>query len=184
VLFRSGWRRGWLWLVFGTYLAASAHYMARLAGMAASTSATLALAEALAFGAAALAPLALWAGWRPRAALLAALAALLYAGFSLAQPSIATFFVIWDLGLGSILPPALHSVALAALVYAVATAVTQPSLRLPALGLGLVALGGLRLDYTYYSLLAAAGFLLLAWGRHVVAEPRAKPTLARLEEPA
>ncbi|MBI3952990.1 MAG: hypothetical protein HY330_00585 [Chloroflexi bacterium] len=176
-----GWRRGWLWLVYGAYLAASAHFLARLAGAAGGTGATLTIAEALAVAAALAAPLALRAGWQPRAALVAGLVAVLYAGFALAQPSIARFFVIWDFGFGGALGPALHSLALAGLVYAVAAALSTPALRLPALGLWVVALGGLRLDYTYFGLLAAAGFVLLAAGPRPPEEELAAPRPARAE---
>lgn len=179
-----GWRRGWLWLVYGVYLAASAHYLARLAGAAEGTGTSLALAEALAAAAALSAPWALGVGWQPRAAALAALAAVLYTGFMLSQPSIAAFFAIWDMGFGSAIPGALRGLALAGLAYAVVAGLARPGLRLAALGLGLVTLGGLRLDYTYFGLLAAAGFLLLAAGPFPAGERAPAPGLTRGQEAA
>ncbi len=157
-----GWKKAWLAAICAAYLAGATNYLARLAAASDATSISLAAGEAFAVAAALAAPWALGARWDWRAAAAGAVVAMLYMGFAVAHPAIARFFVIWDSGFGSAAPPALQAAAMAALVYTVTALLLRRERLLAVAGLTLVALGGLKLDYTYYSLLAVAGFVLLA----------------------
>jgi hypothetical protein len=157
-----GWRRVWLAGISATYVAAATHYLLRIAGAAGGTDVSLALAEAGAVAVALASPWALSAGWSRTAAIAGGAVALLYTGFSVAHPDIAKYFVIWDSGFGSWAPAGIHAVALFALTYAVVSGLKRRETVLAATGLLLVALGSVKLDYTYYSLIAMSGFLLLA----------------------
>lgn len=152
-----GWRRWWLLGVMAAYLAATVHFFARLTGSSTTMSGGLVIAEAVALVAATVAPAVWRVGWRPRMAALAFAVAMLWGGFAASQPHIARFFVIWDLGLSSPLPWWTFAIALAGLVYGVGAARRHQS----ALGFAIVALAGLRLDYTYFALLALVGFAVI-----------------------
>ncbi|MDP3063290.1 MAG: hypothetical protein Q8O40_08795 [Chloroflexota bacterium] len=150
-----------------TYGAALLHYTAGIApavgapGWGRGTS--LALAEALLL---LMGPAVLWTlrpSWRPRAALAAAAIAAIYLALATVRPWIASALAIWDFGFTSFLPAYIYALALWALVYAV-LALAREGQRgaLASTALALVALGGLRLDYAHYSILALVGMLLLA----------------------
>jgi len=162
-------RRGLLPLtVLGVaYCAALLHYAAAIAplvgGPAWGRGTSLAVAEALLL---LTGPAVLWTlrpSWRPRAALAATAIAVTYLALATARPWIASALVIWDFGFSSYLPSFVYALGLGTLVYAV-LALARDGRRgaLASMGLALVALGGLRLDYVHYSVLAVVGMLLLA----------------------
>jgi hypothetical protein len=176
----KGWRRLWLAAAAATYVAGAAHYIARLAAADAVTSSTLMASEAFALGVALLAPWALNASWDRRAAFAAGGVAVMYLGFAVAHPEIAKYLVIWDTGFGSSAPAALHAVALLTLTYAAAALLLKRENILAATGLLLVGLGGLKLDYTYYSLIAVTGFILLVISPRPVGADLQRAGIARL----
>ena len=85
-------------------------------------------------------------------------------GFWFFRPHLASALTQWTVDFASFLPPWLYLLGLAGFLYtAMALARSNNTrLRFAAWGLTLVALGGLRWDYTYFSGLGLLGFLLLA----------------------
>ena len=88
----------------------------------------------------------------------------LLGGFWFFRPHLASALTQWTVDFASFLPPWIYLLGLAGFLYtAMALARSNNTrLRFAAWGLTLVALGGLRWDYTYYSGLGLVGFLLLA----------------------
>ncbi len=88
----------------------------------------------------------------------------LLGGFWFARPWLASALTQWTVDFATFLPPWLYLLGLAGFLYTVlglaSSGKVQP--RFVAWGLTLVALGGLRWDYTYFSGLGLLGFLLLA----------------------
>ena len=91
----------------------------------------------------------------------------LLGGFWFARPHLASALTQWTVDFATFLPPWLYLLGLAGFLYTVlglaSSGKVQP--RFVAWGLTLVALGGLRWDYTYFSGLGLLGFLLLAQSR-------------------
>ena len=180
-------RRAWLLAFPAVYMLAGLHFAARTANAGGVVAWTLTLAEVAAVCAAISAPFALSARGNPFApftrarkfAIVAATgAALFYAAFAYFEPTIAKFFVLWDSGFASSVPWPAQAVAIWALIYAVVAALPRPV----GVGLLLIALAGIRLEYTYFSLLALAGFALAALSESFVAHTSfAAP---RQEEPS
>ncbi len=152
-----------LLLVFA-YGAASYHFAGRAALLALvlpGGNAAFALAEALVL----LLPVTLlYAGrlrWHVPAAGLATGLSMLYGGMALAKPKIASAIVMWDIGLSSYLPAVVYVAAVWLLVYTVVLLLSREATQLAGVGLALLALGGLRFDYAYFSLLSLSGLLLV-----------------------
>jgi hypothetical protein len=155
---------------------AGLHFAARTANAGGAAAWMLTLAEVGAVAAAISAPFALSARGNPFApltrarkfAIVAATgAALFYTAFAYFEPTIAKFFVMWDSGFASSVPWTAQAIAIWTLVYAIISALPRPA----AVGLLLIALAGVRLEYTYFSLLALAGFALAALSESLVARP-------------
>jgi hypothetical protein len=160
---RQGWRGALLLLVLAAYASAGLHFATRTAGAGNATAWLLTIAETAAVLSALLVPFALSAGTvspvhRRLAVAAATGAALFYMAFAFFEPTIAGFFVMWGSGFASSVPWPVQAVALWAIVYAVVSGLPGTA----AIGFLLVALAGIRLEYTYFSLLALAGFTLLA----------------------
>jgi len=88
----------------------------------------------------------------------------LLGGFWIARPHLASALTQWTVDFATFLPPWLYLLGLASYVYTL-MALARSGVaagRLAAWGLTLIALGGLRWDYTYFSGLGFLGFLLLA----------------------
>jgi len=122
------------------------------------------LAEALAV----LVALMVYFVYRPapsrRALVVALIATVLLGGLWIARPHLASAFAQWTVDFATWLPPWLYLLGLACFLYtAIALArSSEARSRFAAWGLILIALGGLRWDYTYFSGLGLLGFLLLA----------------------
>lgn len=182
-------RRRWLvWHLLLIYALLYGHYLLRSAGVPALAPQLAGMAEGLI----ALVPaLALWVlrpGPRRRAALAAAMVALPAGGFYAAQPDMWAAFGMWNLGLTSWLPGWVYVAALALFVYTVVAAATRPRADLAALGLAIAALGGMRVDDTYFNLLALTGLLLAfqpaAAATNVAATPEASSARAAEQDGA
>ncbi len=103
-----------------------------------------------------------WPGWQPRAAALALAAVALFSGLVAFQRPVASAMAMWNFSFSLFLPLPLYAAALGSYAYAVLGLWSRGGAgRHKALGLLLIALGGLKLDYTYYQLLAVVGFLAL-----------------------
>lgn len=130
-------------------------------------------AEALAVAAGAAAPLLYRPPWQPR---LAAVAAMIAGGFfalAWARPWILATMVMWNTGFSLWLPYSLYAVALGLYVYTVLALLGQGhEARRAAYGLLLLALGGLKLDYSPYALMALIGYVNLAWPPALERAPR------------
>jgi len=89
---------------------------------------------------------------------------MLLGGFWLARPHLASALTQRTVDLAAFLPPWLYLLGLAGFVYTTMALAgsNDAASRFAAWGLTLVALGGLRWDYTYLSGLGLVGFLLLA----------------------
>ena len=96
-----------------------------------------------------------------RALAAGAIAAIVYLGVALRMPWAASALAIWDFGFTSALPPYWYAVALGVLVYAIVTLIGSKQWAPAGAGLALMALGGLRVDYGYYTLLIMCGALLV-----------------------
>lgn len=180
-------RRAWLFAFPVVYMLAGLHFAARTANAGGAAAWMLTVAELVAVGAAVSAPFALSARGNPFApftvarklAIVAATgAALFYTAFAYFEPTIAKFFVLWDSGFASSVPWPAQAVAIWALIYAVVAALPRPA----AVGLLVIALAGVRLEYTYFSLLALAGFALAALSDSFVA--RSSSTALRQDDPS
>jgi hypothetical protein len=88
----------------------------------------------------------------------------LLGGFWFFRPHLASALTQWTVDFASFLPPWLYVLGLAGFLYAVMALARSNNARLrsAAWGLMLIALGGLRWDYTYFTGLGLLGFLLLA----------------------
>lgn len=178
------WQRAWMSLFTVAYVAAGLQFATRSAGAGEATAWLLTVAESAAVAAALSSPLvfnklrrpsetATARGLHSLAVAAATGAALFYTAFALFEPTIAKYFVMWDSGFASATPWPVQAVAIWALVYAVTSALPRQA----AVGLLLVALAGIRLEYTYFSLLALTGFALLTASARDFAT--AVPALAR-----
>lgn len=148
------------------YLAGFYHYLAR-AGDAQGFpfpggGVSLALAESLALLVSPALLLAFRPGWRPRAAVVATGVALLYGAATLAQPWMVATLLIWDFSFTSFLPSFIYALGLWLVAYTLVAFLRRPGGERVGLGLALMALGGLRLENSYFTLLALAGILLVA----------------------
>ncbi len=88
----------------------------------------------------------------------------LLGGFWIVRPWLASALTQWTVDFATFLPPWLYLLGLACYVYTL-IALARSGMaagRLAAWGLTLIALGGLRWDFTYFSGLGLLGFLLLA----------------------
>jgi hypothetical protein len=136
------------------------------------------VAEGLAVGV----PLLVYLAYRPgghRGAALAALAAAICFGAAqLARPWLVWTLAQWTVGFTGFLPRWLYLPAL--LLFAYTALSLRHTHRLWTWGLILVALGGLRWDYTYLGGLSLFGFLLLAvsWEDLAPGDPLQTPTLS------
>lgn len=118
------------------------------------------LGEALAVAAAIALPWAYRPSWQPRMALLAAGAGAAFLALGWGRSWLLGTMLMWNWGFSLWLPLPLYAVALATFLYTVlALLASRPSAPLVPMGLLLVGLGGLKLDYTPYMLLALIGFL-------------------------
>jgi len=88
----------------------------------------------------------------------------LLCAFWIVRPWLASALTQWTVDVATFLPPWLYLLGLAGFLYTVfGLALSgEIQLRFAAWGLTLVALGGLRWDYTYFSGLGLVGFFLLA----------------------
>ncbi len=126
---------------------------------------TVAVAEGLAVGAA----LVVLPAYRPpasrRAFLVATLGGALLVGMALGRPWLPSAFAIWNFAFTLFLPFWLYVIALWLYLYTLAAcwASGQPIHREVALGLALVALGGLRADFSYTQRLALLGLWQLGY---------------------
>ncbi|MBI2886428.1 MAG: hypothetical protein HYY02_04390 [Chloroflexi bacterium] len=134
-----------------------------LSGLPHSTGAYL-LAEALAVGGALAAPLFFRPGWRPRVALAAGGPALAFLVISLSRPWLLATLVMWNTGFTLWLPAPLYAAGLGLYLYTIlALAWQSPQARRTAIALALLALGGLKPDYSPYALMLLLGYVNLAW---------------------
>ena len=126
---------------------------------------TSAIAEGLAVGAA----LLVLPVYRPpashRALLVATLGGALLVGMALGRPWLPSAFAIWNFAFTLFLPFWLYVLALWLYLYTLAAcwASGEPVYRAIALGLALVALGGLRADFSYMQRLALLGLWQLVY---------------------
>lgn len=148
------------------YGAAHYHYMSR-SGAALGIAlprgtGAFAAAEGLALTVAPLALFAFRPGLRVGAAAAATAVTALAGGFYWSSPWMASALAIFDVAFTLYLPIYLYFAALWTAIYAVISLFAQPGARLAAIGLALMSLSGLKLDYLNYSLQGLTGFLLLA----------------------
>jgi len=152
-------------LVLVTYVVVDVSYLSQTMGVPESSPGfgwMFFLGETLAVLVAVCAAPAEWPGWQPRAAALALVAVALFSGLVAFQRPIASAMAMWNFSFSLFLPLPLYAAALGSYAYAVLGLWSRGGLaRQKALGLLLIALGGLKLDYTYYQLLAVVGFLAL-----------------------
>ncbi len=73
--------------------------------------------------------------------------------------------MIWSVALTGYLPAPIYILAFGLWLYTFTSLIKYNDARRRALGLALIALGGLRWDVSYYALLALIGFLLLSVGK-------------------
>ncbi len=152
-------------VLLALYIAAFYHYLGRASAVLGSplpgASVSLLVAEAMtAFLAPALL-LAVAPRRRVRALVAGAIAAIVYLGIALRMPWAASALAIWDFGFTSALPSYWYAGALGVLAYAVVTLMGSKQWAPAGAGLALMALGGLRVDYGYYTLLIMCGALLV-----------------------
>jgi hypothetical protein len=119
-------------------------------------------AEAAAVGTALVLPWALRPPWHRRHLLLGGLLGLGLVAALAVRPWVVATMAMWTVAFSLFLPGALHAAALAS-VAATTWALLEgsPAARRTGLGLLLVGLAGLRLDFTYAALLTLAGTLVL-----------------------
>lgn len=137
-------------------------------------------AEALAVAAAIAMPLVYRPPWRPGIAALAAGMGGTFLVLAWARPWILATMVMWNFGFSLWLPLPLYALALGLCSYTIAAlaGLESPAPRV-AFGLLLVSLGGLKLDYSPYALLALIGFLTLA-GPSAAQKPAPAGQIGRL----
>ena len=121
-----------------------------------------ALSELFAVLAAALAPLALRPRFAWRALVVGAVGASLLTGLWLSVSWLPATLMIWSVAFTGYLPMPVYVLALGFFLYALVALALPDGARDLAWGLALMALGGLRWDVLYYTLLALYGFLLLS----------------------
>lgn len=121
-----------------------------------------ALSELFATLAAALTPLALRPRFDWRALAVGVGGASLLAGLWFGVPWLPATLMIWSVAFTGYLPMPVYVLALGLFLYALVALALDHDARRLAWGLALIALGGLRWDVPYYTLLALLGFLLLS----------------------
>ncbi len=122
----------------------------------------LALAELFAVLAAVGAPFVLNVHFDWRAAMVAVIGAIVLSGLWLGVAWLPPTIMIWTLAFTGYLSPPVYVLAFGVFLYTFTSLVLRSETRRFALGWSMIALGGLRWDYPYYTLLALMGFLLLA----------------------
>lgn len=160
-------RERWLAVAFlAPYAAVSYYYLAQPAtGYGAAPPLALQTyfaAEALAVGAAIALPILIRARWNGRTALaVALLSALLLLGRA-GRPWLLATVAMWNFAFSMYLPAVAYAIAFGAYAYGLVALWREGSDgRRRAHGLVLILLAGLKLDYSYFGLLALAGYLLL-----------------------
>jgi hypothetical protein len=112
-----------------------------------------------------LSALAAWLALRPRrdrvALWAAALGMLALGGLWIGVPWLPRTLMIWSVAMTGFLPGVVYVLALGIWLAAFAALIRHRASRQTALGMALVALGGLRWDFSYYVLLSVTGMLLL-----------------------
>lgn len=156
-----------LTVTLAAYLAAYYYFLARTAsafGLSPGKAATAAaVAEALFLAVAPLATLAVRPSWNRQAfTAAAAVTGVLIALQVKVGPWLLSTLAMWNFGLSAFLPLTAYVAAAGLYVYAVLALLAQRATAPLAIGLGLVAFAGLKLDYTYFNLLGTLGFLLMA----------------------
>jgi len=103
---------------------------------------------------------------RPRrewiAALVGIIGAILLAGLWFSVQWLPPTLMIWSVALTGYLPAPIYILAFGLWLYTFTSLMKRENTRRQALGLALIALGGLRWDLSYYALLVLLGFLLLS----------------------
>lgn len=149
------------------YAAAAYHYLSRAGGSIGlslgGTTEALTVAEALAVAVAPVAFFALRPGRNARAAVIATILTIVLAGAYARGAWMVSALAIWDLGFTGFLPPFVYLLAFWLFLYTTVALFHQRSREQQALGLALIALAGIKLDYSYFNLLALSGYALLAW---------------------
>jgi hypothetical protein len=92
----------------------------------------------------------------------ATVVAILFSGMTMSMPSITPFILIWDFGFTSFMPIPVYLVATWVTVYTIVALLSDKRLTTAGIGMALIAIAGLRLDYSYFALLAMVGTLLIA----------------------
>ncbi len=111
-----------------------------------------------------------WAAYRPRwsrsAVVVATVLTALFLALALVRPWLVSTLAMWTVTFSLFLPFPVYALALGLFVYGVA-ALAQGDLdqRRQAYGLVLIALAGLKWDYSYLSLLSILGFMLLTFDK-------------------
>jgi hypothetical protein len=154
---------GWLALFGGAYLALTYPTVVNTLHVTLPfTAHARALSELLVILATLVAPYFL----RPRrdwiAALVGAIGMILLAGLWFSVEWLPPTLMIWSIAFAGYLPAPVYILALGLWLYTFTALMRTEGARGYALGLALSALGGLRWDLSYYTLLALTGFLLLS----------------------
>lgn len=120
------------------------------------------LAEGIAVAAAIVSPVVFGSPWRLGSALVGAASAAAFLALFEARPWLPATLLMWNLGFSLWLPLPLYAAALAVFIYTLFARHGKGGGQLPTASLILLALGGLKLDYGPYALLALTAFMGLA----------------------
>lgn len=122
----------------------------------------LAISELLAL----LVPLLTFIIYKPRGNILTTVLAGIFSSFVfllyLFKPGVAAALAMWNQSFTGYLPFVIYPLAVGLYIFNIMALYKSPGYKAIAIGLTLIALGGLRLEYNYFNLVALTGFLLLA----------------------
>lgn len=109
--------------------------------------------------------------WDWRAMIVSVIGGIILGGMWLGAAWLPPTIMIWIFALTGYLYFPVYVLAFAVFLYTLATFALRSETRYLAIGLGLIALGGLRWDYPYYVLLALIGVIMLAQNAPLTLRP-------------